>query len=225
MSTQIKSNSLELMRAKFEAWAVGRVSSMVREGCGYSSDYTHGAWLGWCAALASDQEEIARLRSASKTQGAPNSAPAAGEQQSAKAAAANAADLPADWRADIDNIADELEAEAMNYEGDFADTVKGCAEALHHIADRAAATSAAGQAWVSVDDRLPEDDTEVIVLYWPYDNRENKQVAGHAHFYDGCFFAEDWNPHHPPSHWMPMPAIPTDDRAAAKGTAGQEGAA
>lgn len=77
---------------------------------------------------------------------------------------------------------------------------------------------AAGQAWVSVDDRLPEDDTEVIVLYWPYDNRENKQVAGHAHFYDGCFFAEDWNPHHPPSHWMPMPAIPADDRAAATST-------
>lgn len=59
-------------------------------------------------------------------------------------------------------------------------------------------------AWISVDERLPDDDTYVIVLYWPYDNRENKQVAGTAHFYDGCFFAEDWNPHHPPSHWMPF---------------------
>lgn len=34
----------------------------------------------------------------------------------------------------IDSIADELEQEAMNYEGDFADTVRGCAEALRHIA-------------------------------------------------------------------------------------------
>jgi hypothetical protein len=39
---------------------------------------------------------------------------------------------------DIDAIADELEAEAMNYEGDFADTVKGCAEALRHLAHQPA---------------------------------------------------------------------------------------
>lgn len=41
--------------------------------------------------------------------------------------------VPEKLVADIDAIADELEAEAMNYEGDFADTVKGCAEALRMI--------------------------------------------------------------------------------------------
>lgn len=34
----------------------------------------------------------------------------------------------------IEEIADELEAEALNYEGDFADTVKGCVEALRELA-------------------------------------------------------------------------------------------
>lgn len=43
----------------------------------------------------------------------------------------------------IESIADELEAEASNYEGDFADTVKGCAEALHKLASPAAITASA----------------------------------------------------------------------------------
>jgi hypothetical protein len=45
--------------------------------------------------------------------------------------------------ASIEGIADELEAEALNYEGDFADTVKGCVEALREIA---AAKAPAAQA-------------------------------------------------------------------------------
>lgn len=81
----------------------------------------------------------------SKTRSTPVSAPTKAEQQSWKAAAANADGLPADWRADIDNIAQELEAEALNYEGDFADTVKGCAEALYQIAARTPAADAGGQ--------------------------------------------------------------------------------
>jgi hypothetical protein len=42
----------------------------------------------------------------------------------------------------IEGIADELEAEAMNYEGDFADTVKGCVEALRELAPQAASRQA-----------------------------------------------------------------------------------
>lgn len=64
--------------------------------------------------------------------------------------------------------------------------------------------AAAGQEWISVKDRLPEGDVDVIVLFWPYDNHANKQVAGTAHFHDGGFFTEDGDDHHSPSHWMPL---------------------
>lgn len=40
----------------------------------------------------------------------------------------------------IERIADELELEASSYEGDFADTVNGCSDALRLIADRLLAT-------------------------------------------------------------------------------------
>lgn len=64
-------------------------------------------------------------------------------------------------------------------------------------------------AWISVDERLPAKGQDVIVLYWPYNNRENAQVAGTAHHVEGVFYDEDGNDMHPPSHWMPfvLPAI------------------
>jgi hypothetical protein len=61
--------------------------------------------------------------------------------------------------------------------------------------------------WISVDERQPENDTEVVVRYWPYNNHQNRQAIGYARYYDGCFYDEDMNPHHPPSHWMLMPEI------------------
>jgi hypothetical protein len=42
----------------------------------------------------------------------------------------------------IRQIADELELEASAYEGDFADTVNGCADALRHLIDNQAASPA-----------------------------------------------------------------------------------
>lgn len=60
--------------------------------------------------------------------------------------------------------------------------------------------------WISVEERLPENNGEVIILYWPYDNKENERVVGQAHFLGGEFFeCETGNNHHWPSHWMPLP--------------------
>lgn len=58
--------------------------------------------------------------------------------------------------------------------------------------------------WVNVDERLPEDHSDVIILYWPYDNHENEQVAGSAYHVEGTFYDEDGNDMHAPSHWMPI---------------------
>lgn len=63
--------------------------------------------------------------------------------------------------------------------------------------------SAAGQ-WISIDDKQPENGVDVIVLFWPYDNRENEQQAASAHHMNGVFYDEDCNDMHPPSHWMPF---------------------
>lgn len=75
---------------------------------------------------------------------------------------------------------------------------------------RAIATSAASPVagWVSVEERLPEDDQEVFVLYWPYNNKENKQIIGGAKYWDGSFYTHDGDEHHPPSHWYPAPPAP-----------------
>lgn len=76
-----------------------------------------GYWLtGASAELAARDAEIADLRAA------------------VSAATKPTADL-SKLLADIESIADELDADAMNYEGDFADTVKGCSEALRKLAD------------------------------------------------------------------------------------------
>jgi hypothetical protein len=58
-------------------------------------------------------------------------------EQARAALAAQVQPVASDWKA-VEDIADELEQEAMLYEGDFADTVKGCAEALRTLALAAA---------------------------------------------------------------------------------------
>jgi hypothetical protein len=47
------------------------------------------------------------------------------------------------WREAVRAIADELELEASAYEGDFADTVNGCADALHKLASASPAHTTA----------------------------------------------------------------------------------
>lgn len=64
----------------------------------------------------------------------------------APASAGQAAPAPiAKLLGEIESIADELEADATNYEGDFADTVKGCAEELRKIVAQSAEGAAAEQ--------------------------------------------------------------------------------
>ena len=73
----------------------------------------------------------------------------------------------------------------------------------------------AGQ-WISVEDRLPASNADAIILFWPYDNRENGQIVGQGHHVDGVFYNEDGDDMHPPSHWMPMPTLPIQDTQDAK---------
>jgi hypothetical protein len=89
---------------------------------------------------------------------------------------------------------------------------------LANVIRRSAAPSAhkAEPVWISVDEHMPEHDQKVLVAYWPYNNKENKQAVGDAVFLDGAFYTEEGDDHHPPSHWMPLPAIP-----AAPSTAGE----
>lgn len=62
--------------------------------------------------------------------------------------------------------------------------------------------------WISVDARMPDDNQKVIVLYWPFDNHENAQVAGEAEHIQGVFYTDEGDDHHCPSHWSPMPVLP-----------------
>lgn len=66
--------------------------------------------------------------------------------------------------------------------------------------------------WISADERLPEKNGDLIILYWPYNKKENKRVVSQAHFYDGSFFDEDGNDHYWPSHWMSLPPAPEGEK-------------
>jgi len=69
-------------------------------------------------------------------------------------------------------------------------------------------TAEPAQQWISVDEREPEDNQTVAILYWPYNNRENSQVAGAAEYVDGAFYTHEGDMHHWPSHWAPIPVLP-----------------
>lgn len=78
--------------------------------------------------------------------------------------------------------------------------------------------------WVSVDERLPEDGQTVAILYWPYGNHENSQVAGAAEHIEGVFYTHEGDDHHPPSHWAPIPNVPAAPihQSADGGNGGEE---
>lgn len=66
--------------------------------------------------------------------------------------------------------------------------------------------------WISVADRLPSEDSEVIVSGWAYNDPARGRFVTHADFSDGQFkpvgAADEYDALHPPTHWMPMPAAP-----------------
>ena len=95
---------------------------------------------------------------------------------------------------------------------------------VEHIARHIAAQAPAGrdaQQWISVDERLPEDNQTVAILYWPYNNHENSQVAGAAEYVDGTFYTHEGDDHHPPSHWAPIPAVSAAHHAAEQTSGGE----
>ncbi len=75
--------------------------------------------------------------------------------------------------------------------------------------------------WISVKDRLPESDEEVLV-YNPRDGInlgefDSEEVRGYYEK-DGSYFITnsgwdvqyEWAPHENPTHWMPLPQPPKD---------------
>lgn len=87
--------------------------------------------------------------------------------------------------------------------------VDALAQAAWEAWQAAIASRAAG--WISVDDRLPEHHQDVIALYWPYNNKQNRQCTTGAVFdvNEGKFLDDaDGDDLHWPSHWMPRPALP-----------------
>lgn len=56
--------------------------------------------------------------------------------------------------------------------------------------------------WISTDRQLPPDDTDVIILYGPYNNHENERAEGSAYYIDGTFYDEDGKALRAPSHWL-----------------------
>lgn len=81
------------------------------------------------------------------------------------------------------------------------------------LAAAPAAPVAQGPAtWVSVADRLPGEDSEVIVSGWAYNDPARGRFVTHADFSDGQFkpvgAANEYDALHPPTHWMPMPSAP-----------------
>lgn len=87
-------------------------------------------------------------------------------------------------------------------------------DASSHRPDETPAPAAPG--WVPVSERLPEEHVEVWAYHrWPKDRAKQVRASWYKHS-DGtiCWQIETTSGHPhlvpPPSHWMPLPAAPTD---------------
>ena len=94
-----------------------------------------------------------------------------------------------------------------------SDGVKRMADNYMRLTCATPAAEGATQAgeWISVDERLPEDNQRVAIVFWPYNNQENEQIVGAAEHVEGTFYTHEGDEHHPPSHWMPLPELPRID--------------
>ena len=71
--------------------------------------------------------------------------------------------------------------------------------AIQNLADHLIANGVTVQEWISVKDRLPEKNTDVLVY------TIEEYIGTDFLTKDGKWF---WNEEIPPSHWMPLPQPP-----------------
>jgi hypothetical protein len=81
---------------------------------------------------------------------------------------------------------------------------------VDHLLDKGvtfATDTKVGDKWISVDDRLPENDAKVLVC----DTRED-YVSSWVYFGDGLWFGEEvvWTTKDI-THWMPLPEPPKEN--------------
>jgi hypothetical protein len=68
----------------------------------------------------------------------------------------------------------------------------------------------AGSEWISIDERLPEHEAEVLVTGFEGNDPSKPRWTQIAHFHkEGSFYDHDTGEaFYPPTHWMPLPAAP-----------------
>lgn len=66
------------------------------------------------------------------------------------------------------------------------------------------------EAWISVDERLPDDDSVVLVSIWAYNKPDGERIILIARFIRAEFLNEETGDEmYRPTHWMPLPSTPT----------------
>jgi hypothetical protein len=68
----------------------------------------------------------------------------------------------------------------------------------------------AGSEWISIDERLPEHEAEVLVTGFEGNDPSKPRWTQIAHFHkEGSFYDHDTGEaFYPPTHWQPLPAAP-----------------
>lgn len=65
--------------------------------------------------------------------------------------------------------------------------------------------------WISVKDRLPEND-DYVLIFNPKDgihigSFDSEDVSNYDSGWNNCY---EWAPYMDPTHWMPLPSAPKD---------------
>ena len=69
------------------------------------------------------------------------------------------------------------------------------------------------EAWISVDDRLPDDDSVVLISLWAYGKPDGERVIMIARFMNAEFLNEETGEEvYRPTHWMPLPTAPNGEK-------------
>jgi hypothetical protein len=78
------------------------------------------------------------------------------------------------------------------------------------LASQAPQTAAAEAGWVSVDERLPEEQVPVIIASYKFNEpSEGRFVTIACRSPSGVYYDEDTGDHfYQPTHWMPLPSAP-----------------